>query len=185
MQLPRHFGHCRISLRDILQIQRLSDRFQQPGSLGACAMPFDAIRWRISPTGGHLWRYLSLTTCGTWLPVSRSPRSVCLLWPAYGEATGRYRSSADGFRDRFRDNAHIQVQRQHPHGSVVVVHHFHGFRHDLGLRSSRNRLLTRAAQKPVPVLTATYRAATVRERSPEHLFPQPARRFPGTSGHAA
>ena len=42
------------------------------------------------------------------------------------------------------------------------------------LKKSSNRLLTRAAQKRDSVLPGSYRAATVRERSPASLFQHPA-----------
>jgi len=44
-------------------------------------------------------------------------------------------------------------------------------------RKAENRLLTRAAQKRDYVIADTYRAATVRERSPARLFQHPARAY--------
>jgi hypothetical protein len=44
------------------------------------------------------------------------------------------------------------------------------------LKKGKDRLLTRAAQKLTCVFATSYRAATVRERSPRRLFQHPARR---------
>jgi hypothetical protein len=42
------------------------------------------------------------------------------------------------------------------------------------LKKDKDRLLTRAAQKHTCVFATSYRAATVRERSPRRLFQHPA-----------